>query len=92
MHEKQLSKNVELLRATLRRGQVVPGEVYLRLTEREVLIKVKGKIIKAYTNLAFSQGDSVYLFIEQVHPQLRFKLLSKDDYNRILTSGIDYTI
>lgn len=86
------SRNLCKLKRTLRSGQIVPGKVTDILNDRDVLIKVQGLVIKAYTNLPFNKGDGVFLRIEQLEPQLRFKLMTVDEYRALLKGGIDFSI
>ncbi len=92
MHsDDELIGNLEKIRKTVRKGQILAGEVISVLNDRDILIKIQGKIIKAYTNIPFSKGDRAYLQITQVKKQLRFKLLTEQEYNRIVRGGIDFT-
>lgn len=90
--EAVLKKNLTKLKKFLRTGQIVPSSVVRVLNDREVIVKIKGLPIKAYTNIPFNEGDQVYLYIQEAKDQVRFKILSEDQYKRLTAGGIDYTI
>jgi len=92
LNKQNLISNLEKLRKSIRKEQVIPCEVSKILNEREIIIKVKGLFILAYTNLNLETGGQLYLKIEQVQPQLRFKLITIDEYNFLSKNGIDYII
>lgn len=89
----EYSRNLAKLKKKLKRGQIVPCEVYKVLNDRDVLVRVHGLVIKAYTNLSLHDGDKIFMRIDQIEDQLRFKLLSDSEYNELARQDrIDYTI
>lgn len=87
----ELADNLEKLRKTVRKGQILACEVVSVLSERDILVKIHGKIIKAYTDIPFSNGNRAYLQINQVKEQLRFKLLTEEEYKAVISRGVDFT-
>ncbi len=87
----ELTGNLEKLRKTVRKGQILAGEVVAVLNNRDILITIQGKIIKAYTDIPFSEGNRAYLQINQVKEQLRFKLLTEEEYKSVISRGVDFT-
>ncbi|GEM_PF-2317898 len=92
MKKQNTNFDLEKMKRTIRKNQILPCEVIEILNDREVIIKVKGFFIMAYTNLNLHAGNQLYLRIDQVEPQLRFKLLTSKEYDILLKSGIDYII
>ncbi len=90
--EARLKQNLKKVKKFMRSGQIHPAVIVKVINERDVIVKIKGISIKAYTNLPFKQGDQVYVYVIDASDQLRLKLLTEDDYNRLTSNGIDYTI
>ncbi len=88
----EYNKNLQKLRQLIRRGQIVPCSVFKVLSERDVIVRIKGLEIKAYTDLPLKAGDNIFMRIDQVEGQLRFKLLNRQQYESLFPNGIDYTI
>jgi len=87
--EFKLRDNLKKIKSKLRAGQVVSSEVLRVLNEREIIIKIQGLLIKAYTNIPFEKDDKVYLYITQVKDQLRFKVMDEKEYRKFRGKGID---
>ncbi|MDX9703097.1 MAG: hypothetical protein RBU23_08655 [Candidatus Auribacterota bacterium] len=90
--EARLKKNLQKVKKFLRTGHIVPAVIVKVLNDRDVIIKIRGISIKAYTNLPFTEGDHVHVYVVDSGEQLRLKFLSQDEYKRLTGGGIDYTI
>ncbi|MCD6460849.1 hypothetical protein J7L67_09320 [bacterium] len=87
--ELKLHENLKKIKNRLKSGQIVSSEVLQVLNGREIIIKIQGLLIKAYTDIAFKKNDRAYLYIKQVKNQLRFKVMDEKEYKKFRNKGID---
>ncbi len=69
-------------------GEVVKGKVLEVLSDGDVSIRIKNRIIKAKTGIPLSKGDLLTLKVAIDTNEIRLRLVERTDGNRVLSTGI----
>lgn len=87
-----LKFSVEDIRSLLKMGENIGIKILERLDNNNYLIRVKGKTLKAYSNIEFKKGDTPTLIVEKTKPYVMLRFTARAAKDFIGTKNIKITI